>query len=117
MNKSIAAASDIFGQIPRPSFLPAALTGENIFGKILDRTVKLLVIGAGIYALVNLILAGYSFMSAGDDPKRVSAAWSKIYQTVLGLAVAAGAFVLAAILSELLFGNPMFLLKPEIPTL
>lgn len=107
---------NVFGQIPKPSFL-GSLEASTFFGKLLDRTVKFLVIGAGVYALINLILAGYYFMSAGDDPKKVAGAWAKIYQTLIGLAVAAGAFALAAIFSELLFGDPMFLLKPEIPTL
>lgn len=106
----------IFGTINPPNFLKT-LKYDTFFGKLLDRTVKLLVIGAGVYALINLILAGYNFMAAGDDPKKVAAAWSMIYQTIIGLAFAAGAFVLAAIFSQLLFGNPLFLLQPKIPTL
>jgi hypothetical protein len=116
-NPGVGGGGDsVFGKITAPAFL-GTLTATDFFGKLLDRTVKLLIIGAGIYAVVNLILAGYSFMSAGDDPKKVGAAWSMIYQTIIGLAVAAGSLVLAAIFSELLFGDPLFLLKPTIPTL
>lgn len=86
------------------------------FGKLIQFGLRALVVGAGIYALFNLVLAGYSFMSAGDDSKKVSAAWAQIYQTIIGLAFSAGAFVLAAIFGQLLFGNPMFLLQPVIPT-
>ena len=32
---------------------------------------NLLVVLAGLYAVINLIMAGYAFMSAGDDPKKV----------------------------------------------
>ena len=56
-------------------------------------------------------------MSAGDDPKKVAGAWAKIWQTALGLAFAAGAFVLAALFGQLIFGNPTFILNPTIPTL
>ena len=56
-------------------------------------------------------------MSAGDDPKKVAGAWAMIWQTILGLAVAAGAFVLAAIFGQLIFGSPTFILNPKIPTL
>ena len=113
----LTAASDAIGTIGPPDFL-GGLEADTFFGKLLDRGVKLLVIGAGIYALFNLILAGYAFMSAGEDPKKVAGAWAKIYQTILGLAVAAGAFVLAEIFSRLLFGEGDFsILKPRIPTL
>ena len=86
-------------------------------GKLIQFSLRLLIIGAGIYALFNLVLAGYSFMSAGDDAKAVSAAWAKIYQTIIGLAFAAGAFVLAAIFGQLIFGDWNFLLSPKIPEL
>ncbi len=86
------------------------------FGKLIQFGLRALVVGAGIYALFNLVLAGYAFMSAGDDSKKVSGAWSQISQTMIGLAFSAGAFVLAAILGQLLFGNPLFLLQPVIPT-
>ena len=54
-------------------------------------------------------------MSAGDDAKKVAGAWAQIYQTIIGLAVAAGSFVLAALFGQLLFDNPLFLLQPTIP--
>jgi len=76
-----------------------------------------LIIGASIYALFNFVLAGYAFMSAGDDPKKVAGAWAKIWQTALGLAFSAGAFVLAALFGQLIFGKWDFILNPVIPTL
>ncbi len=109
---------DIFGNIPLPS--PLAGFGDVEAGGIgifLNRILQILIIIAGVYSLINLIIAGYSFLSAGDDPKKVAGAWQKIWQTLLGLAFAAGAFVLAAIFGQLIFGNPFFILKPEIPTL
>ena len=86
-------------------------------GKLIQFGLRFLIVAAGVYALFNLVLAGYSFMSAGDDSKAVSAAWAKIYQTLIGLAFAAGAFVLAAIFGQLIFGDPNFLLSPKIPEL
>lgn len=86
-------------------------------GNLLDIIIRTLIIIAGIYALINLILAGYAFISAGDDPKKVAGAWAKIWQTLLGLTVAAGSFVLAAIFGQLIFGDYKFLLTPKIPTL
>ncbi len=109
---------EIFGQIEAPEALNKFGTVEQgALGKLIDLVIRTLIVGAGIYALINLVLAGYAFISAGDDPKKVAGAWAKIWQTLLGLAVAAGSFVLAAIFGKLVFNDYMFLLKPKIPSL
>ncbi len=109
----------VFGQIQPPEAITknfGTVEGGAI-GKLLNLIIRTLIIGAGIYALINLVLAGYAFISAGDDPKKVAGAWAKIWQTLLGLVVAAGSFVLAAIFGKLIFNDYMFLLKPKIPSL
>jgi hypothetical protein len=103
-----------FGSITAPT---TALTSGNpgeALGKLIQLGVDILIVGAGIYALINFVLAGYSFMSAENDPKKMEGAWAKIWQTALGLAIAAGAFVLAAIFGQLIFGNPGAILNPQI---
>jgi hypothetical protein len=111
-------AQNPFGTITAPA--PLAKYGTNpgtAIGTLIQYAIWILIIGAGIYALFNLILAGYSFMSAGDDAKKVAGAWAMIWQTMLGLTLAAGAFVLAAIFGQLIFGSWTFILNPTIPTL
>jgi len=106
---------NIFGNVNPPP-------GINRYGDLtsggptyfLTNILKFIIVVAGIYALINLVVAGYSFMSAGDDPKKVAGAWSKIWQTLLGLAVSAGAFVLAALFGRLLFGDYSALLRLRI---
>jgi hypothetical protein len=110
-------ADNPFGTITAPLAVSNfGSTPGQAFGKLIQFSLRALVVGAGVYALFNLVLAGYSFMSAGEDSKKVSGAWAQIYQTMIGLAVSAGAFVLAAIFGQLLFGKPEFLLMPSIPT-
>ena len=107
----------IFGRIPAPS--PLARFGSvstGGLGTFLNLLLNILVVGGSIYALFNLVLAGYAFMSAGDDPKKVAGAWAKIWQTLLGLAFIAGSFVLAAIFGYILFGSFYAILRPDIPT-
>jgi len=107
-----------FGRITPPEAI--AKYSDNPaggIGNLIQTVVWVLIIGAGIYALFNFILAGYAFLSAGDDPKKVTGAWAKIWQTALGLGVAAAAFVLAAIFGQLIFGKWDFILNPTIPTL
>ncbi len=110
-------AQNPFGNVTLPGSLATyAPTPGAAIGKLIQSVIWILIVGAGVYALFNFILAGYAFMSAGDDPKKVAGAWAKIWQTALGLAFAAGAFVLAAIFGELIFKDPTFILKPTIPT-
>src|SRR4030065_1957844 len=115
MIKSLAA--NPFGTIPPPAGL-ANYDPDNpgvAIGTLIQYVIWTLIGGAGIYALFNFIMAGYAFMSAGDHPKKVAGAWAKIWQTALGLALAAGAFVLAAIFGQLIFGQWDFILNPKIP--
>ena len=107
-----------FGPVSAPKALEdtfGTVEGGGI-GNLLNLVLKTMVIGAGIYALFNFVLAGYSFLSAGDDPKKVEQAWQKIWQTAVGLAFAAGAFVLAGIFGYLIFGDVNFILNPQIVT-
>jgi len=80
----------------------------------LNALLKLVIVLAGLFAFFNLIIAGYQFMSAGGDPKKIGEASSKIWQSLIGLLIVAGSFVLAAIFGWLLFGDPQALIIPKI---
>ncbi|KKR89646.1 MAG: hypothetical protein UU51_C0015G0006 [Microgenomates group bacterium GW2011_GWC1_41_20] len=114
----ILAQDNPFGSITPPDAVAkySQNPGQGI-GNLIQTVIWILIIGAGVYALFNFLLAGYAFLSAGDDAKKVAGAWAKIWQTALGLLVAAGAFVLAAIFGQLIFGQWDFILNPTIPTL
>lgn len=104
-------SSGIFGKITPPSFI-----SENPSGLIVlfNNLLRLLVVGGGIYALLNFIIAGYSFMSANNDPKKIDLAWAKIWQSLVGLLIIAVSFVLAALIGKILFGDATALLKIRI---
>jgi len=109
----------LFGTInPPPGVKQWAGGGSGTAGLVpfLSALIKFVIVIGGLYTLLNLVMAGYSFMGAGDDPKKIQAAWAKIWQSLLGLLVMAGAFVLAAIFGWLIFKNPLFILKPQIYT-
>ncbi len=110
MTNSIA---QIFGQVNPPPGIDKYGASLESGGpqNLLNNIVRLVIVAAGIYAFINLILAGYGFMSAGDDPKKIAAATRKIWQTLLGLAVVAGSFVLAALFGQVLFGDATALLQ------
>ena len=101
-----------FGQVPPPrwltNFAGGNINGLQILINILFRT---LIVLAGIFTVLNLILAGYGYISAGGDPKKIQDATAKIWQSVLGLTVAAGPFLIAAIIGEILFNDPNAILQ------
>lgn len=88
---------------------------QGAIGVLLNLVFNIMIVVAGIYALFNFILAGYAFLSAGEDPKQIQAAWAKIYQSVIGLLFAAGSLVLAAIFGAIIFGDASALINPAIP--
>lgn len=107
-----------FGNITPPDSVSkyTATPGRGV-GSLIQIAIWVLIVVAGIYALFNFILAGYGFLSAGDDAKKIAGAWAKIWQTALGLTVAAGSLVLARIFGQLIFGDPTFIMNLRIPTI
>lgn len=116
----VYAQGDIIGEVTPPpgvaKWIGKGVDPESVKGLIpfLNAVIKLLIVFAGLYAFLNLIIAGYGFMSAGGDPKAVEKAWAKIWQSLIGLLIIAGSFVLAAIFGWLLFGDVSAILYPVI---
>jgi len=113
LDKIFAANSIIGEEIKNPLNLYGSVEGGGLTA-FFSNILRLVFVVAGIYALINLIIAGFTYMTAGGDAKKLTQAWDRIWQTLLGLAIIAGSFVLAAIFGYILFGNPMFMLNPVI---
>jgi len=71
---------------------------------ILSNLSKLIVVVAGLYTLLNFILAGLGFMGAGGDPKVMQRSQERIYRSIMGLIVVAGSYLLAAIVGFIIYG-------------
>lgn len=107
----------IFGTITDPLTAlgsPVGGTGPSGIVIILNSLVKFAIVVAGLYTFWNLISAGYMFMSAEGDPKAIGKAWAKIWQSLIGLLIVAGSFILAAIFGYLIFKDTGALLNPQI---
>jgi hypothetical protein len=112
MNKILAQADNIVGTITNP--LPgkyAQITGITVF---FTNILRLIFLGAGIFALLNFIVAGMMYMNAGGDAKYLGLAWAKIWQTLLGLAIMVSSFAMAALFGYLFFGDAGYMLNPII---
>jgi hypothetical protein len=116
--KLLAQANNNFvGTIVNPlnKYGDAIGTGNN-GGLVLFITniIRLVFVAGGVYALFNFIIAGYGWMMAAGDSKAITAAWARIWQTLLGLVIMAGSFVLAALASYIIFGDASYILNPHI---
>ena len=80
---------------------------------LVNNLIKTSIVLAGIYAFVNIIIAGYGFLSS-SEPKEMAKSWARIWQSMLGLLIIAGSFVLAAIFGWIIFGDPTALLVPKL---
>ncbi len=89
------------------------ISGLQLFVSVITKTA---IVFAGVYAFFNIIIAGYSFLSAGGNAEKIAHAWAKIWQTMLGLLIAAASFVLAGIFGKLIFGDYNALLQLRIFT-
>jgi hypothetical protein len=113
MDKIFAAdATTLVGTVKNP--LPTAYQGVGKISVFFTNILRLVFVAAGIFAFVNLILAGFQFIGAGGDSKAVEKAWGKIWQSLLGLILVVGSFALAALFGQILFGNAGFILNPTI---
>jgi hypothetical protein len=113
----------IFGQIGNPyasgaldvaGYVNAGTQGGALI-ILVNNLIKFSIVIAGIYSFINIIIAGYTFLSSPES-KEIGKAWARIYQSMYGLLIIAGAFVLAAIFGWIIFGDATILLVPRIYT-
>ena len=52
--------------------------------------------------MAQLIIAGYGYLSSSGDPKKTEAALNKITQSLIGLIIVAGAFILTSVVGSIL---------------
>lgn len=104
-------AGNPFGTVTLPAQLNLYGPGAHGIPKFITILLQTLIMMAAIYAVFNFVLAGFWYISGAADPKRIQNATEKIWQSVLGLVVSAGAFVIAGVIGQLLFGDSNALLQ------
>lgn len=109
------AVPDIIGNIKNPLELSyGSAIGNQGLIKFFTNIVRLMFVVAGIWAFLNIIVAGFEYISAGGDSKKLTAAWSRIWHSLMGLVIIVGSFALAALFGYLIFGDAGFILHPTI---
>jgi hypothetical protein len=107
-----------FGEINNPLKEISTNGYEDLAGGgmllFLSNVVKFISVAAGIFAFINIVLAGFAYVSAGSDTKKTTEAWAKIYMSLIGLIIIVASYAIAGIAGLLLFGDPAAILQPQI---
>jgi len=113
--KVLAQVGDIVGSIESPlSNTGYGSIRTGAVGMFITNILRLAFVAAGVYALFNFIIAGYNYMNAAGDSKKLTEAWSRIWQSLLGLIIIVGSFAIASLFGYLIFGRADFILNPTI---
>jgi hypothetical protein len=110
---------NVFGTIEAPEPVqrygligsPGSQGGPTAF---ISNIIILVTVVAGIWALINVLLAGFTLVTSDGDSKKISEMSSKITNTFIGLLVMVAAPLIAAIFGLFLFGRADYFLNPQI---
>jgi len=100
----------IFGTITNPTKYTNGSEGQGLFD-FLGNLFKFAAVIGGIYMILQILLAGYDYISASGDVKKTELAWAKIWQSLVGLVIISSAFILAGVIGRITGIN---ILSPEI---
>src|SRR4030066_2369331 len=91
----LADASTVVGSVTNPMNASYGSYNTGVIA-LLTNILRLIFSVAGMLAFFNLIIAGFQYMTAAGDAKALTAAWARIWQSLVGLIILVGSFVLAA---------------------
>lgn len=115
-----AGGGDPFGAIEAPPGVDSLnrQAGESGIGLVIffSNLIKFLAIVAGLWTMLNFILAGFTYITSSDDSGAISKIGGKLTLSVVGLAIIVASYTIAAILGLILFGDATFIINPKIPS-
>jgi type IV secretory pathway VirB2 component (pilin) len=95
--------ANIFGSVSNPT---SFASGPQGFFNFLSSIFKVAGTVAGIYFIIKIVIAGFTYLNASGDEKKTSQAWATIWQSLIGFAIVASAFVIASVIGNLVGINP-----------
>jgi hypothetical protein len=106
---------DIVGSVQSPlSSTGYGSIQSGAVGLFISNILRLFFVVAGIFALFNFVIAGFKYINAGGDSKKLAEAWASIWQSLLGLTIIVGSFAIASLFGYLIFGDATFILNPKV---
>ncbi len=117
-NISANASSDsVVGRIEPPPGVD--LYQEQVNGEIgiilfLSRLIELATVAAGIWMLINLIIAGWTYLTSAGDASAHEEVSKRIMNSIIGLGLIVFSYLIAGLIGLLLFGDAGFILHPTL---
>ena len=99
-----------FGAIKAPA--DTVLESESLI-IFLNKIISLLYTVGGLIVFVNLIVAGYKYISAEGDSNKIAQAGNTILYSVNGLILVVASFIIASVVGQIFFKDPTALTQPK----
>lgn len=119
--RQMAFAESVFGPIDAPAGV-AELNADERAGEgiglliFVSNMIKLASVVAGVWVMFNFVTAGFTYITAGDDSGAISKIGTKLSLSVSGLLLIVAAYTIAGIIGLIVFGDPTYIINPDIPT-
>ncbi len=118
MSVSAQTTSPLFGTIEPPVGVEKyqSQIGPGEIGIILfvSNVIRLITIVAGIWTMLNFILAGWLYITSSGDADTGSKVSTKMINSVMGFAIVALSYTIAAIVGLLVFGDASYIINPQL---
>lgn len=108
---------DVFGTINAPAGVSqynAAAGGGVGLILFISNLIRVATVAAGIWVMINFVLAGWTYIISTGDSKAHSEASQKMTFSLVGLAIIVGSYTLAAIVGLIFFGDASYILNPKL---
>lgn len=105
----------VFGTIDKPPGVDRfGSDGENGILIFISNLLQLATVIAGLWVLLNFILAGFEYISSQGDSGAHAKVREKITNSVIGLVIIAVSYTLVAVIGLILFGDAAYFLNPTL---
>jgi hypothetical protein len=110
-----ATSTSIFGTINPPAGVDK-YGGVEEGGLVLfiSNGIRLVTTVAGIWVMLNFLLAGWKFITDSGSSKAQTEASTMMTNSIIGLAIIVGSYTIAAIAGLVFFGDASYILNPKI---
>lgn len=108
--------TSVFGNVQPPAGVAKYDDAAGGLGLILfvSNLIKLVTVGAGLLVVVNVVYAGFLYLSAPSDTATHTKVKDQLTFSVIGLAIIVASYAIAILLGVVFFGNPTYIINPVV---